>query len=1090
MGGHAVNLDFQMPGDVAPEKREKPAQPATQAIPGTRTKAPNLNFMMPGETPATRPAQLEAPTPEAAPAQPAKPNYWTQSVIKTTTGRGATDVVNEWVGALEKVVPDSAKKSLGGQYLMRTGEALAGLIPGGADFLTSPTGIPLVMAHLAPQTRPFAMIVDRMLGLYQGAEALGNWYDVGKETLKEGHPSPEKLASAIAGTLASAGIIKGVQEFDKGGPTFRDTMASLKNTTKREKFMAGVRYLAGETPEKEQLRQAKGIFRQRTAEAVVQYGRAVNQLADSLVHVEMLPDKERFNAIDKIETAGKTATGERAQSKQDTPELQTAADLVTGALDTEWAKIRKLGISGAAQHFYVNYLPRYFKEHEKAGSSIMGMFTSRPYKGSQEFRHERTILGPIRPLVDPELNPNPPLHLVTNNFVELGLMKLQEMGKFRAALEAVREMKQRGLIETVSEIGKKRPGWTVIEDRIIPKSEIDTGRYITAPDDVAKAINAYLSPGLGSLIRRKVPGELGKFAAGAVDAGKEFNNLTSRWLVNYSMFHPILSTWLSMTDAASLAPMYASRGKFKSAASSLAKSFGYAPIEDWRLGSKLLQHARDPFKNPEMASYLQKMEEGGGRAGVDLYYRSKIMDDFFRGAKVRALKSNSPLKGKAIKAMEGLHNYVMDQFVPRLKAGAAMRLLDYESDKLGPNASLEDRRAAFGKVIDSIDNRHGQLIYDNLFWPRVWKDAGFLGIQFMGWTLGSYREFGGAFKDIAQQVPKAILGKRPELSHRAAWVLFGLPFVVGLSNAVFQHLIGGGPVTDTKDLVMPKTGRLKPDKTPERIAPPWSAYIRTFEQATPVTFGRQGVEFQVRRPAQAVSSRLSNLVQLLWGTFATNEDYQRRELWNSEDPTIKNISREMGYMLSRMEPISIQSYFQTGETLSQPQSAARSFAGFREAPAEYSRSSAQNLIFNYTLKKMPQGPFSEEDFDKKAASKKLAEKLANGQANESDVSDAAQKMEISVRDAQLLLRRAKVPVWNARGSWGSRFVSLEAPQMMSVWRAATPEEKDELYTLVPFIRRKILTSERTKQPLLMKELGELLRQYAESRQVAPPEARQ
>src|SRR5208282_4287415 len=100
--------------------------------------------------------------------------------------------------------------------------------------------------------------------------------------------------------------------------------------------------------------------------------------------------------------------------------------------------------------------------------------------------------------------------------------------------------------------------------------------------------------------------------------------------------------------------------------------------------------------------------------------------------------------GKAIAQVpwalvEQMMRPVMEYFVPWQKAGAAMEMLGHDLIIKNPQ-SPEALRAVSRLVNDSIDNRMGQMAYDNRFINRTVKDAMLLSFRAFGWQLGKYSE--------------------------------------------------------------------------------------------------------------------------------------------------------------------------------------------------------------------------------------------------------------------------------------------------------------------------------------------------------------
>ncbi len=69
-------------------------------------------------------------------------------------------------------------------------------------------------------------------------------------------------------------------------------------------------------------------------------------------------------------------------------------------------------------------------------------------------------------------------------------------------------------------------------------------------------------------------------------------------------------------------------------------------------------------------------------------------------------------------------------------------------DKLGPNATHDQVQAAARKVSDEIDNRFGQVNYDNWFMDRKAKDLMMLLERAPGWNMGTWKLLAGGIKNI------------------------------------------------------------------------------------------------------------------------------------------------------------------------------------------------------------------------------------------------------------------------------------------------------------------------------------------------------
>jgi hypothetical protein len=112
--------------------------------------------------------------------------------------------------------------------------------------------------------------------------------------------------------------------------------------------------------------------------------------------------------------------------------------------------------------------------------------------------------------------------------------------------------------------------------------------------------------------------------------------------------------------------------------------------------------------------------------------------------------------------------------VPRQKLGVFAQLAERALADLPPKRRRDDDRKALARAWDSVDNRLGQLVYDNLFWDKTLKDLAMASVRSVGWNLGTIRELGGGAIDLgkmgAAPARRRPGGAKPELTERASYV--------------------------------------------------------------------------------------------------------------------------------------------------------------------------------------------------------------------------------------------------------------------------------------------------------------------------------
>jgi hypothetical protein len=141
------------------------------------------------------------------PAAPQSEPWYSRSIPKMIFGGDLEDLYDNFVGHLNSKYPDQEPG-----YWTKFAQRVIRKAPEAVDFLMSPIGIPLTVGHAFPQTRPFAVAADRLLGGYQvvktGPAILGAIKD----------PSdPEKVADAATDMVMSFGILKGAAKMARGG---------------------------------------------------------------------------------------------------------------------------------------------------------------------------------------------------------------------------------------------------------------------------------------------------------------------------------------------------------------------------------------------------------------------------------------------------------------------------------------------------------------------------------------------------------------------------------------------------------------------------------------------------------------------------------------------------------------------------------------------------------------------------------------------------------------------------------------------------------------------------------------------------------
>jgi hypothetical protein len=466
------------------------------------------------------------------------------------------------------------------------------------------------------------------------------------------------------------------------------------------------------------------------------------------------------------------------------------------------------------------------------------------------------------------------------------------------------------------------------------------GNY-AGPKEVINLYDRFLSPGLGSNV-------LYRGAAQTANTVNQFNLGLSAW-------HATGTALNSMYGAAALGLKKISRGDFREGVGDILTSPA-APIRDFMGG----RSGKAEWLNPGtqgglLADDVQRVVEGGGRAGMDAIYGTRHLEavrdalaELKAGNVGAALKESWGGARLAPALVELLSKATMEHWVPNVKLGAALRAMRYEADSAdarGVPLDVDARRERFGRIWDSMDDRFGQLVYDNLFWNRTFNDLSTLAVRAVGWNVGTARAYGGALADIPSSLRGLARGQG--ISDRLA---FGVASVAGgaLVSAMTQYLLTGQGPSGLRDLIYPRTGRTNRDGTPERLSIP--TYL---DHDIAPLFNRadEGPFRWAQNALSLIPGKLNPIFTVPWETFAKNEDAQGAAIRDPNDPIAAQTRDVFAHILRSLTPFSVSSMQRAGQSgASFPQVAAGFFgvqpAGYKAThTAEQQRQaeSARNM---------------------------------------------------------------------------------------------------------------------------------------------------
>lgn len=536
--------------------------------------------------------------------------------------------------------------------------------------------------------------------------------------------------------------------------------------------------------------------------------------------INALPGTDRLGFIDFVE-------GNTARTPTLTPELTALGQSMKDAF--ELRKTRLQAMPGTAQaQFIDDYFPHFWKDPNAARQFAQNFGAGGAGKqgsgASLKARTMPTVADGIRAGLEP----------LTTDPIEATMRYVASMDRFIAAQQTLDTAKSIGQVKYIKpkvmgasgnpDSFKVPPGWVAIEGRGAQRAD---GARAYAPEGFARVYNNFISRGIHDI----GAGEYGD----AYNAVQRASNAITALELGLSGFHAVtmaneagiskLATGIHdvVGGAKALDAMRILRGVGKAA------SAPAAPITSYLRGRGLEKvYLGQTPGTPDMAKITDLLEKAGGRgrgAGHARDYQFSAMGSYWKAFKQGALKAQMQASMADIKAhpvigplrqgfaqmgrvLSTVSQPLFEVAIPRLKNGAFYDTMKAWLDA-NPAAPYDQQVKAAREIWDSIDNRFGELVNDNVFWNQLLKQSAQLAMRSYSWNLGTVREVGGGAKDIASG----------SWSPRAAYVI-ALPIWVGTMNAVYQKLKTGKNPESVTDLIGGQTGGITPEGTPERVSIP------------------------------------------------------------------------------------------------------------------------------------------------------------------------------------------------------------------------------------------------------------------------------
>jgi hypothetical protein len=645
------------------------------------------------------------------------------------------------------------------------------------------------------------------------------------------------------------------------------------------------------------------------------------------------------------------------------PGMAGFAEVIRKTLDEARDRVKALG-TGKLEKFYQNYFPQIWEKPDIFNEMVdQGDISFHPsnFEGSKNFLHKK-VFETIQAGLDHGLK------LKHENAVDASMFKIREMQRYVVAHEAMQEFLGRGLVEKVrtSESRQQIKGWVKLNDPIgtdwavketkgdIPgdpltkKELVKTAEYYAHPD-VARILNQHLSAGLRGMLP-------------VYDFWMKAGNLLNQAQL-LGFFHAGFTSLDAAISKNALAWQYLADGK----PIQFVKNFletPLAPLTTILKGNKLYKEWFAPGKMGEdIGVVLESLISGGGRAKMDNIYVTdmwrSMKRDFYSGEIGRMAKG-------ALKApfalVEQVSKPLMSWVVPRQKLGIAMDMIQRELAKEGyENLTRDQVREKMSKVVDSVDNRMGQMIYDRLFWNKMFKDVAMASVRSVGWNIGTVREVGGGVVDTVRQIGNIVQGRKPEMTNRMAYNM-GMTIVTGMIGGIMHKLYTGENPSEVKDYFFPWDGTYDERGLKNRRSLP--SYVKdVVHYATdPV----KTVTNKLHPLAGLIKEVTPVMINIAAGTSLKNSDFYNVQIANPEDSRLEQTADLVKHTGKSFLPFGVRD---TMKSLEMGKEGSSQYllpqVGVTQANSSIKMNPGEAKVMELTQHLMPKGPEKQETWEKR-----------------------------------------------------------------------------------------------------------------------------
>lgn len=428
-------------------------------------------------------------------------------------------------------------------------------------------------------------------------------------------------------------------------------------------------------------------------------------------------------------------------------------------------------------------------------------------------------------------------------------------------------------------------------------------------------------------------------------------------------------------------------------------------------------------------------------------------------------------------AMAATMHPVMDGLVPRMKYGMnglqVMRILqdgptprELTADELferpvqiGATPAMKalfrakiegdlnqrlEFRDKLAKSADSVEDRIGQVTYDNLFLNKTLKDASTLGLTAFGWHLTKYRGVFGAATDWARAATAVARGQKPEVTFRMTY----LPAMVmghAIIGATLQYVLTGKPPKSLQDYLFPESGLVDAYGKPIRLA--IADYVKDIAGDINA-FRFHGVHGEVDRQVARLAP--------VWNMAA--EMYRNKDFWGNQifsqqmpnEPEMEHLLKNLGEGAKYLAGSSAPFTARTGGKLQEAgagtfASYAAPFIGVVPAPREATLTASQALADEISAGRAPTSGRTPDQATKAQAIAQVVKDVRLGKINdERDFEARERSAGVTSKQQETAIKQRVLWTPYQRQVW-----LMPLDDAMRVWDLASEQEKLQLVKFRP-----------------------------------------